>query len=63
MKNISFEDLVIEEKGTWTQICKECSEKTIELGCLDEIPINGLICGVKDCQNQALYYLDLNNEK
>ena len=63
MKNISFDDLVIEEKGTWTQVCEECSESSKKLGFFEEIPINGLLCGVKDCQNQALYYLDLNNEK
>jgi hypothetical protein len=61
MKNISFDDLVIEQKGTWTQVCKECSENSNKLGFLEEIPINGLICGVKDCQNQALYYLYSGN--
>jgi hypothetical protein len=65
MKNndMIFDDLVIEEKGTWTQVCKSCSEKSNELGFLEEIAIEGLICGVDGCQNEAHYYLDLNNEK
>lgn len=62
-----FDDIVLEEKTTWTQVCEECAEKHSDLGCLEDIPIN-LICGVSGCDNEAKYYLDIyqedfNNEK
>lgn len=58
-----FDDLVVEENGKWTQVCNECAKNYSELGILDDIPIAGLICGTKGCENEALYYLDLKNEK
>jgi hypothetical protein len=54
-----FDDLVVEENGKWTQVCDECSKKHSELGILEEIPIADLICGIKGCENEAFYYLDL----
>lgn len=53
-----FDDIVLEEKSTWTQVCEECAENSSELGHLEEIPIN-LICGVLGCNNEAKYYLDI----
>ena len=56
-----FDDIVLEDKSTWTQVCEECAEKYSELGCLEEIPIC-LICGVSGCNNEAKYYLDIYKE-
>lgn len=67
MKKVIFDDIVLEDKNIWTQVCGECSAKYSELGSLDEIPID-LICGVSGCNNEAKFYLDIlkedfNNEK
>ncbi|MCU4394868.1 MULTISPECIES: hypothetical protein [Acinetobacter] len=57
-----FDDIVLGETGTWTQVCEKCAEKHSNLGCLEEIPIN-LICGVLGCNNEAKYYLDIYKEE
>jgi hypothetical protein len=67
MKKIIFDDIVLEDKSIWTQVCDECSDKYSELGNLDETPIN-LMCGVSGCNSEAKFYLDIlkkdfNNEK
>mgnify|MGYP000382984692 CR=1 FL=1 len=53
-----FDDLVYESNKCWTQVCQECIHK-YSLGVWDEIPIEKLICGVKDCTNEASNYLDI----
>ncbi len=58
MKKVIFDDIVLEDKSIWTQVCEECSEKYSELGSMDETPID-LICGVSGCKNEAKYYLDI----
>lgn len=62
-KEIEFDDVVIEANGTWSQICDNCIEKHIESEYLDELPIANLICGVKDCKNEATHYIDFRYEK
>lgn len=59
----SFDDVVVDDKGNWTQVCSECAEKAFKSEVWDEVPINGLICGVENCNNQAQYYLDFNDKK
>ena len=56
-----FDDIVLGETGTWTQVCEKCAENHSDLGHLEEIPIN-LICGVSGCNNEAKYYLDIYKE-
>ncbi len=60
---IIFDDVVVEENNNWTQTCKSCTEKSFSNEVLDEIPTEGIICGVKNCNNEALFYLDFRNEK
>lgn len=58
--NILFDDIVKDNYGTWTQICKRHSElKEINLlGTLEPIASENAICGCIGCQNKADYYLD-----
>ncbi len=62
-KEIEFDDIVIEENGSWSQICDSCIENHIDSDFLDELPIANLICGVKDCNNEATHYIDFKYEK
>ncbi len=62
-KEIEFDDIVIEENGTWSQICDSCIENHIDSDFLDELPIANLICGVKGCNNEATHYIDFKYEK
>jgi hypothetical protein len=55
-----FDDFVIESAVIWTQVCKSCTEELKLLNFLDEIPLEGLICGVLGCRNHAEYYLDMD---
>lgn len=57
-----FNDIVLEETSTWTQVCEKCAENHSELGHLEEIPIN-LTCGVSGCNNEAQYYLNIYKEE
>ena len=52
-----FDDMVIDEYGTWTQICESCAEKYNFSGHLSNIP-GDCICGVIVCDNETDYYLD-----
>ena len=62
-KNIIFDDFVADEIGTWSQICQSCKDKYFDGELTSEIPIEGLICGVKNCNNEADFYLDFDYEK
>lgn len=53
-----FDDIVFDDLGIWSQLCSECSKHFIENHFVEEVSINGLICGVKNCNNEALYYID-----
>ena len=61
MKKEIFDDFVIEAESSWTQVCEKCSEKYSELVYLEEIPV-ATICGVKQCNNEAKYYLTIHKE-
>ncbi len=59
-----FDDIVKDEYGTWTQICK-IHAKSLEissLGQLEDCPSKNIICGCIDCHNKAEYYLDFSEE-
>jgi len=54
-QKLEFDDIVKDNYGTWTQTCEQHS-KMLEPKKLEEVPIEGLICGVKNCDKKALYY-------
>ena len=62
-KEIDFDDFVIEQNGTWSQVCDSCIENHFDSDFLDELPIANLICGVKSCSNEASHYIDFMYEK
>lgn len=66
-KGLTFDDFVEEElngvANKWSQVCKSCTEKYFKDEVHDEIPIDGVICGVENCKNEAIFYLDFGNEK
>lgn len=54
-----FDDITEDNDGAWSQICSHCvNEMIIPPDLLHDIPLDGLICGVKDCENEAEYYID-----
>lgn len=55
---IFFDDFVKEEGGIWSQICSNCHDKHLKNHTVIEIPINNLVCGVKNCLNEADFYID-----
>ena len=57
-----FDDVVVEDKGVWTQMCRQCANELGESCFWDDIPIDYLICGVKNCQNKADYYMDVTSQ-
>ena len=54
---VLFDDIVTDEYGAWSQICEDCAEKYNFPGRLSNIP-SDCFCGVIDCENEAIYYLD-----
>lgn len=61
-KQLEFDDTVEDEHGKWTQVCKEHSQ-ILSKDRLDEVPIEGLICGVEGCQKEAEYYYIIEERK
>lgn len=59
-KETTFDDIVIEDEGTWSQICNSCAEKHFKGEVINEVPIEGLVCGVENCNNEASFYIDFN---
>ena len=57
MKTAMFDDIVTDENGIWTQVCEECKQMHSKFGQLEEVPIDGIICGVNGCDKEARYYL------
>ena len=55
--DVVLDDVVNDDNGQWTQLCTEHAEELHEEGFLDNIGEG--ICGVKGCQKESLYYLDL----
>lgn len=62
-KEINFDDFVVEKVGVWSQICSLCAIKHFKDEIWDEIPINDLICGVENCDNESKYYLDFHEKE
>ena len=59
MKEIIFDDIVSDEYGEWTQLCMPCAKTYFSNKVWDEIPTEGFICGIKNCNNEAVFYLDI----
>ena len=55
--HIEFDDVIEDKNGNWTQVCKSCVDEK-KLSVWDDIPIENLICGVKNCTNEASFYFD-----
>jgi len=60
---VEFDDFVMDDIGTWSQICTNCLKKFTQFYAWDEQPLAGIICGIKECNNEAEYYLDFKYEK
>lgn len=61
----NFDDVVNGDEGKWSQICSECAHKfrlTDNSFNISDIPTDSSICGVKDCNNIAEYYIDFKEE-
>jgi hypothetical protein len=59
---INIEDVVNENDSAWTQVCKECASKINFENCYEEIPSDKFVCGIQDCHNTAVYYLEIENK-
>ena len=59
MDRAMFDDIVTDEDWIWTQVCEECAKTYSKLGRLEDIPVDGLICGVTGCDKEAQYYLTI----
>lgn len=55
--SIEFDDIVEDKNGAWTQVCDFCINEK-HLSVWDNVPIANLICGVKNCTNEASFYFD-----
>ena len=57
-KGISFDDIVTDEHGEWSQVCKQHMKplkfETHFKGC----PAEETICGVEGCEKEAHFYID-----
>ena len=61
-EELQFDDTVEDEHSKWTQVCEEHSQ-VLPKDKLDEVPIEGLICGVEDCQKEAKYYYTIEESE
>jgi hypothetical protein len=59
---INIEDIVVENESVWSQVCEECAKKLDFKNCNEQIPLDKYTCGVENCQNIAVYYLELEKE-
>lgn len=56
---VEFDDVIDDEYGVWSQLCKSCFEKykdKFPTSSIDDVA--GGICGVSGCMNEAEYYID-----
>lgn len=60
--DLIIEDIVYESKSAWSQVCKQCAHKLGFINCNEEIPLDKYICGVMNCENIAVYYLEFEKE-
>ncbi len=60
-----FDDIVKDEYGTWTQVCKAHSKNPLfaKIGKLSDCASENTICGCAGCKNKAEYYLDIDEIK
>ena len=64
-KKIVFDDWEKDFAGIWTQVCTNCLVKykgTLNVK-VTNFPGEGEICGVKDCNGEADYYLDFDDSE
>lgn len=74
-KGLNFEDFIIdvqnmddpdfyERDSCWSQVCQGCYERINpgERGGEAEVSINGIICGVENCQTEAVFYIEFDEE-
>lgn len=56
-----FDDIVKDEYGTWTQICKTHAENSLfeKIGTVSDCSSKNTICGCVGCNSKAVYYLDI----
>lgn len=59
LSDINIEDIVIENDSAWSQACEQCANKLGFKNCNEQIPLDKYTCGIEDCQNRAVYYLEL----
>ena len=57
-QHIHFDDFILEDNGTWSQICPNCLKKHFKNHEVTDIPKDGFICGVESCDNEAEFYID-----
>lgn len=55
--DIILDDVVKDDNGQWTQLCTDHAKEMGEEGYLDDVGSG--ICGVKGCQKESVFYLDL----
>ena len=63
--SVLFDDVVKDEYGAWSQVCKYHAENSdiFALGNLESSPSENIICGCRDCKNKAEYYIDFYSTK
>lgn len=62
VNDLIIDDVIFEKRSTWSQVCEECASKLNFENCNEEIPLDKFVCGIQNCQNIAVYYLELENE-
>ena len=55
---IEFDDWVDGEYNVWSQICEECRSRYSISNDMIDWENGGGICGIKNCENEADYYID-----
>ena len=59
---LNIEDIVRENDVAWSQVCEECATNLNFENCNEEIPSDKFVCGIRNCQNTVVYYLELEKE-
>lgn len=58
-KGVKFDDYTSDSVGSWSQVCKCCSDRFEDLNKDLEISEFGDgLCGIEGCYNEAEYYID-----
>ncbi len=58
--SVLFDDIVNDEYGTWSQVCKYHVKNfdILPLGKIENSPSKNIICGCRGCKKEAEYYID-----